>query len=176
MAKGTCLCQGIEITTSIEPKATVACSCTSCQACSSAPFTINLVYPKGTIEVTKGKEHVKIFKGEQVSLSCDQGSWDLPICCDKYMPLVHSSKIPTWLTMNANHVETAESGNEVLRHFCDTCGNAVYTQAVDGTCYVKAPVMKGLHNDPVAHIFTRNLPAWAEDVKTGDRKKGGASS
>ncbi|KAF3014296.1 hypothetical protein E8E14_012191 [Neopestalotiopsis sp. 37M] len=134
MAKGTCLCQGIEITTSIEPKATVACSCTSCQACSSAPFTINLVYPKGTIEVTKGKEHVKIFK------------------------------------------ETAESGNEVLRHFCDTCGNAVYTQAVDGTCYVKAPVMKGLHNDPVAHIFTRNLPAWAEDVKTGDRKKGGASS
>lgn len=35
--------------------------------------------------------------------------------------------------------------------------------------------MKALNNDPVAHIFTRNLPSWAEGVKTGDRKKDGAS-
>lgn len=64
MAKGSCLCSGVEITTSIEPKATVACSCTSCQSCSASAFTINLVYPKDTVEVTKGKEHLKVFKGE----------------------------------------------------------------------------------------------------------------
>ncbi|KAH6656905.1 Mss4-like protein [Truncatella angustata] len=132
MAKGHCLCRNIEVTSEIEPKAIVACSCTSCQACSASAFTINLVYPKDSITVSKGKDHLKVFK------------------------------------------EKADSGNDVFRHFCDICGNAIYTQTVDGTFFVKGPVMKGLHNDPVAHIFTRNLPRWAEGVKTGDRKKDGA--
>ncbi|KAI1854326.1 hypothetical protein JX265_012495 [Neoarthrinium moseri] len=133
MAKGSCLCKGVEIDTKVDPQATVACSCTSCQACSASAFTINLVFPKDTVDITKGKEHVKVFK------------------------------------------EKADSGRDVFRHFCDTCGNAIYTLAADGTCFVKAPVLKGaLHNDPVAHIFTRNLPTWAEGVKTGDRKRDGA--
>lgn len=72
MAKGSCLCSGVEITTSIEPKATVACSCTSCQSCSASAFTINLVYPKDTVEVTKGKEHLKVFKGRFASKSLSE--------------------------------------------------------------------------------------------------------
>lgn len=67
--------------------------------------------------------------------------------------------------------QATDSGNDALRHFCGVCGNAIFTQTVDGTLYVKGPVMNSLNNEPVAHIFTRNLPAWAENVKTGDRKK-----
>jgi hypothetical protein len=155
MTKGTCLCNSIEISSDIEPKATVACSCTSCQACSGSAFSINLVYPKGSVEVTKGKEHLKAFKGEYPSPCSVEYSYyqiaDMDVCTDK-----------------------AESGNDVFRHFCDTCGNAIYTQTVDGTLFVKGPVMEGLNNVPSAHLFTRNLPTWAEGVKTGDRKKDGA--
>ncbi|KAK9419400.1 putative CENP-V/GFA domain-containing protein [Seiridium unicorne] len=157
MTKGTCLCKAIEISTDIEPKATVACSCTSCQACSASAFTINLVYPKGTIEVTKGKEHLKVFKGMQEDL---------------LRSLHHHLKVET--DMWGGIVEKADSGNDVFRHFCDTCGNAIYTQTVDGTFFVKGPVLKGLYNNPIMHVFTRNLPTWAEGVTTGDRKKDGA--
>ncbi|KAI0120727.1 Mss4-like protein [Xylariales sp. AK1849] len=133
MTKGSCLCKSVEIETKGDSQSTVACSCTSCQSCSGSAFSLNLVYPKGTVEVTKGAEHLK------------------------------------------KYTDRADSGNDVYRYFCDTCGNAIYTQAVDGTVFVKAPVIKGaIDGDPSLHIFTRNLPAWADGAKTGQRKAGGA--
>jgi hypothetical protein len=69
--------------------------------------------------------------------------------------------------------EIGTSGNDVFRYFCDTCGNAVYTQSADGTFFVKAGLIEGgLQTEPVAHGFIENLPAWADGVKTGYRKEG----
>ncbi|KAH8662329.1 Mss4-like protein [Xylariales sp. PMI_506] len=130
MPTGKCLCGSIEVEAEGGSSAKVACSCTSCQRCSASTFTVNLVYPKGGVEVTKGKEHLKLFK------------------------------------------EIADSGREVHRYFCDTCGNAIFSQIQDGTIFLKAPVLEGaLDGTPDLHIFTRNLPAWAEGVGAGDRRR-----
>jgi hypothetical protein len=63
MTKGTCLCGAIEIETKVESQATVACSCKSCQRCANSTFTVNQIYPKGTVDVVKGIEHLTQFKG-----------------------------------------------------------------------------------------------------------------
>lgn len=55
----------------------------------------------------------------------------------------------------------------MLRRFCGVCGNAIWSQVADGTCYVKAPVIPGaLHKQPTMAIYQQNLPAWSADIKT----------
>lgn len=67
--------------------------------------------------------------------------------------------------------ETGDSGKPILRQFCDTCGNALWSEMVDGTLIVKAAVIPGaLDIEPDKHIFAKNLPIWADGVKTGERR------
>jgi hypothetical protein len=66
--------------------------------------------------------------------------------------------------------DKGDSGKPVLRQFCDTCGNALWSEIVDGTLLVKAPVIPGaLEREPDKQIYAKNLPAWADGVKTGMR-------
>jgi hypothetical protein len=120
MTKGKCLCGSVEIETKGESLATVACSCTSCQSCSGSAFTINLVYPKGTVDVVKGAEHKKVYTGR--SLYDGPRTFTYPYYSDK--PLTQD-------------VDTGESGNDVFRNFCGNCGTAIYTETIDGMLFVK---------------------------------------
>lgn len=63
MAKGRCLCGAVEISTKVEYEASVVCGCTHCQACSGSAFTLNLVFPKDTLEVTKGQDQLRTYEG-----------------------------------------------------------------------------------------------------------------
>ncbi|KAK8039480.1 Mss4-like protein [Apiospora rasikravindrae] len=66
--------------------------------------------------------------------------------------------------------KATDSGKSVLRRFCGRCGSGIYSEIEDGNCFVKAPIMEGgLEPQPVAHIFTRNLPEWAQGSKTGNQ-------
>ncbi|KAK8133661.1 hypothetical protein PG984_005673 [Apiospora sp. TS-2023a] len=73
--------------------------------------------------------------------------------------------------------KATDSGKSVWRRFCGRCGSGIYSEIEDGTCFVKAPIVEGaLDNQPVAHIFTRNLPGWAKDSKTGNQVENGPPS
>lgn len=69
--------------------------------------------------------------------------------------------------------KNTDSGRTVLRRFCGRCGSGVFSQAEDGRLFIKAPILKGgLETQPSAHIYTRNLPGWAQGAKTGNQLEG----
>ncbi|KAK8094832.1 hypothetical protein PG997_001517 [Apiospora hydei] len=84
------------------------------------------------------------------------------------------------VTKGADSLKTYEdkatdSGKSVLRRFCGRCGSGIYSEIEDGNCFVKAPIMEGgVEPQPVAHIFTRNLPEWAQGNKTGNQVENGS--
>jgi hypothetical protein len=68
MTNGSCLCGAVQISTKSESTSSVVCGCTHCQHCSGSAFTVNLVYPKDSIEVTKGQDQLKAYEGLYFSL------------------------------------------------------------------------------------------------------------
>jgi hypothetical protein len=68
-----------------------------------------------------------------------------------------------------NTVDTGDSGNKMLRHFCGNCGCAMWSQVADGTCFVKAPVIPGaISKTPGGLLYEHRLPEWAGGIKTGE--------
>ena len=53
MAKieGGCLCNAIRYTSAAEPLATVICNCVNCQKQTGAAYSLNIVLPKGALDV-----------------------------------------------------------------------------------------------------------------------------
>ena len=53
MAKieGGCLCGNIRYTSAAEPLATVICHCINCQKASGGAYSLNLIMPKGSLDV-----------------------------------------------------------------------------------------------------------------------------
>jgi len=62
------------------------------------------------------------------------------------------------------YLETADSGNQLERHFCAACGSPIYsaTPAFAGHLILKAGLFHGLDGlKVVMNIFTDSAPSWA---------------
>ncbi|ORY82083.1 Mss4-like protein [Protomyces lactucae-debilis] len=131
MPTSKCLCGEIELKFDAEMQAKALCSCTNCQQTSGSAYSVNLVFPKGSMTATKG--NVKVYQNK------------------------------------------GDSGNELKRCFCATCGSPLYSEAADGTYYVKGGNMqedKGLEGKPNLSIFCRSRPDWATPKEAGDSLPG----
>ncbi|KAI5273066.1 hypothetical protein E4T47_03713 [Aureobasidium subglaciale] len=55
MAKGSCMCGEVHYEYTGEPAVTALCHCTDCQKWTGAAYTSNVVVPRKSFNVTKGK-------------------------------------------------------------------------------------------------------------------------
>ena len=65
--------------------------------------------------------------------------------------------------------ETADSGNNLERHFCGECGSPIYsaTPAFAGHLILKAGLFSGLEGlQVITNIYTDSAPSWAPRDKT----------
>ncbi|KAK8087280.1 Mss4-like protein [Apiospora phragmitis] len=59
---GKCLCGTIEVKAEGDFTASVACSCKNCQICGGSAYSVNLVYLKDAVTVTKGLDNLKTYE------------------------------------------------------------------------------------------------------------------
>ncbi|TDL25891.1 hypothetical protein BD410DRAFT_783871 [Rickenella mellea] len=61
MFSAACLCNGVNFSVDAQPIVASCCHCKNCKKYTGTAFTTNLVFPAGTLRVTKGEDLIKLY-------------------------------------------------------------------------------------------------------------------